>query len=51
MATVRDVVCGMDVDSEKAAASEEHQGKRYYFCSTACRDQFKEDPQRYAQRG
>jgi YHS domain-containing protein len=36
MATVTDPVCGMEIDSEAAAASEEYQGKTYYFCSEGC---------------
>ena len=31
MATVTDPVCGMEIDSAAAAASEEYQGKTYYF--------------------
>jgi YHS domain len=33
MATVTDPVCGMEIDSAAAAASEEYQGKTYYSCS------------------
>ena len=33
MATVTDPVCGMEIDSAAAAASEEYGGKTYYFCS------------------
>src|SRR5215218_6279391 len=33
MATVTDPVCGMEIDTDAAAASEEYQGKTYYFCS------------------
>ena len=36
MATVNDPVCGMEIDSAAAAASEEYEGKTYYFCSEAC---------------
>jgi Cu+-exporting ATPase len=46
--TVKDPVCGMHIDPATAAASEEYDGKTYYFCSQACRDQFKADPPRYA---
>ena len=31
MATVTDPVCGMEIDSTAAAASQEYQGKTYYF--------------------
>jgi YHS domain-containing protein len=35
-----DPVCGMEVDSEQAAATIDSDGTRYYFCSTDCRDEF-----------
>ncbi|MBT4510874.1 MAG: HAD-IC family P-type ATPase, partial [Chloroflexi bacterium] len=48
MATVKDVVCGMDIDPETAAAKEEYKGQTYHFCSTMCQVKFKEDPEKYA---
>jgi YHS domain-containing protein len=42
-----DPVCGMTVTREHAAATYDFQGKTYYFCSTACRDDFVKDPQKY----
>ncbi len=47
MATVKDPVCGMDIDPNNAAATEEHQDKTYHFCSAACHDKFKAEPPRY----
>ena len=47
MATVRDPVCGMDVDPATAAGSEEFEGKTYYFCSTGCLERFRERPQEF----
>jgi Cu+-exporting ATPase len=49
MATVKDPVCGMDVDPKQAAASEKYQGKTYYFCSKSCQSKFKANPKEYAQ--
>ena len=43
----RDVVCGMDVDPAKAAATSEYNGKTYYFCAKACKNKFDADPQKY----
>jgi Cu+-exporting ATPase len=40
MATVRDPVCGMDIDPANAVGSEEYQGKTYYFCSEGCHQRF-----------
>jgi YHS domain-containing protein len=48
MATVTDPVCGMEIDSAAAAASEEYQGTTYYFCSEACHQQFVATPEQYA---
>lgn len=48
--TVKDPVCGMDVDPQHAGAAAVYKGVTYYFCSTAHRDQFEQDPQRYLGR-
>ena len=48
MATVKDPVCGMDIDPNNATATEEYQGKTYHFCSDACHDKFKAEPEKYA---
>jgi Cu+-exporting ATPase len=45
--TVKDPVCGMDIDPNNAVAKEEYQNKTYYFCSVACHDKFKAEPQKY----
>jgi putative ABC transport system ATP-binding protein len=37
---VRDPVCGMEVDPEKAPASVTFDGVAYYFCARGCRDEF-----------
>jgi Cu+-exporting ATPase len=47
-AKVKDPVCGMDVDSQRAAGSHEHRGRTYYFCSKHCLAAFKADPAKYA---
>ncbi|HEU4542768.1 MAG TPA: heavy metal translocating P-type ATPase [Jiangellaceae bacterium] len=39
-----DPICGMSVEREHAAAQASHLGRTYYFCSTACRDEFVADP-------
>jgi uncharacterized membrane protein YraQ (UPF0718 family)/YHS domain-containing protein len=43
-----DPVCGMPVDILDAPATSCHKGRRYYFCSDACRQNFDADPDRYA---
>ncbi len=47
MTTVKDPVCGMDIDPKNAVATEEYQGKTYHFCSAACHDKFKAEPEKY----
>jgi Cu+-exporting ATPase len=47
MALVTDPVCGMQINSDTAAVSAEHNGQTYWFCSTGCRDAFQADPDRY----
>ncbi|MGH9629513.1 MAG: heavy metal translocating P-type ATPase [Bryobacteraceae bacterium] len=43
----RDVVCGMQVDPAKAAATSEYQGRMYYFCSPGCKKKFDADPAQF----
>ena len=38
--TVRDPICGMDIDPKSAAAVVERDGEKFYFCSLHCRDAF-----------
>ncbi|MCL5102407.1 MAG: YHS domain-containing protein [Candidatus Marsarchaeota archaeon] len=42
----KDVVCGMEVDG-KNAESFEYKGKKYYFCSRACKEKFLRGPENY----
>ena len=42
-----DPVCGMTVNPETAAASYEHEGQSYYFCSTHCLNKFRDNPARF----
>jgi YHS domain-containing protein len=46
--TEKDVVCGMQVDSSKAAAESQYKGRTYHFCSESCKVKFEENPSRYA---
>jgi Cu+-exporting ATPase len=48
VATVRDPVCGMDIDPGGAAGSEEFEGMTYYFCSSDCHERFRSERERYA---
>lgn len=48
MARVKDVVCGMTIDSDTAAGQSQFEGRTFYFCSAQCKRQFDADPARYA---
>lgn len=47
MAQVRDVVCGMTVDTETAQHKSEFRGRTYYFCSADCKRAFDQEPASY----
>jgi membrane fusion protein, copper/silver efflux system len=46
-ATVKDVVCGMDIDPNGAAGQVEYEGKTYFFCSNDCKQRFEKSPKQY----
>lgn len=45
--TELDPVCGMKVDSDRAAAKADHAGKTYYFCCLGCKQKFETNPVQY----
>lgn len=45
----KDPVCGMEVDERDASGTSEYEGKTYYFCSTACKEKFDENPDEYTE--
>ena len=45
--TVKDPVCGMDVDPARTPHHVIHVGHDYHFCSGGCRTKFVADPERY----
>ena len=51
MSLVKDPVCGMEVDSTRAAARGTHQDVTYYFCSKDEKDQFDKDPEKFLKDG
>lgn len=46
--TVKDPVCGMEINSDQAVVSEERDEQVFYFCSEHCHQAFLVDPHRYA---
>ncbi|HEY8731631.1 MAG TPA: YHS domain-containing protein [Candidatus Limnocylindria bacterium] len=48
MATAKDPICAMDVDTATPpGGTSVHAGKTYYFCSNGCRKTFEQDPAKY----
>jgi len=45
--TVKDLVCGMDIDPASAAGKSEYNGQTYYFCSLGCKKAFDKNPKKY----
>ena len=45
--SIKDPVCGMEVEPSKAAAMEAFAGETYFFCSEHCHRRFVENPGRY----
>ncbi len=46
--TAKDIVCGYQLDSDRAATfgrTSTYRGKIYYFCSVECKQQFDKDPE------
>ena len=46
-ATVKDPVCGMDVDPASTPHKTNFEGHEYFFCSAGCRAKFQKEPSRY----
>jgi len=45
--TVKDPVCGMDIDAATAAGRTEYKGQTYYFCGAKCNQKFDLNPAQY----
>ncbi|HUU51888.1 MAG TPA: heavy metal translocating P-type ATPase [Candidatus Heimdallarchaeota archaeon] len=43
----KDLVCGMEVNKDEAAASSLYKGEKYNFCSPVCKTKFDENPEKY----
>ncbi|MBI5696498.1 MAG: YHS domain-containing protein [Nitrospirae bacterium] len=49
--TVKDLVCGMDVETKDAKWVYEYKGTKYYFCMKGDLDTFKKDPEKFIKKG
>ena len=47
MEKAKDLVCGMMIDPNTAAATSEYKGKKYYFCAKGCKISFDKDPEKF----
>jgi YHS domain-containing protein len=45
--TVKDPVCGMELEERDVRFTSEYEGKTYSFCSLACKKKFDENPEMY----
>jgi Cu+-exporting ATPase len=51
MAIAIDPVCGMEVDTDGAQLTVEHEGTTYYFCGKGCLLDFQDEPEKYLAPG
>ena len=49
--TVKDPVCGMDIDPSTAAGKSDYKDQTYYFCSPGCKKDFDKEPEKYLGKG
>jgi len=42
-----DPICKMSVNESDAKYTSVHEGKKFYFCSAACKQQFDKNPKKY----
>lgn len=44
---VKDPVCGMEIETAKAAGQTTYVGQTYYFCGSKCKEKFDLSPAQY----
>ncbi|MCW4031672.1 MAG: YHS domain-containing protein [Candidatus Bathyarchaeota archaeon] len=49
-ATVKDPVCGMEIETATAYDKIEHAGRTFYFCSKHCKEEFEKNPKKYSKK-
>jgi YHS domain-containing protein len=45
----KDPVCGMKVDENRGEFQTQFAGKKYFFCSDECREEFEAEPDAYVE--
>ena len=48
--TVKDPVCGMEIEAAKAAGRSEYKGQAYSFCGSKCKEKFDLKPEQYVEK-
>jgi Cu2+-exporting ATPase len=48
--TVKDPVCGMEIEPATAYGKTEYAGRTFYFCSKHCLEEFEKNPEKYASK-
>lgn len=48
--TVKDPVCGMQVNTDAPSATSEYKGRMYYFCALGCKKEFDRHPEKYIEK-
>jgi YHS domain-containing protein len=47
---VKDLVCGMEIETATAAGRTEYKGQTYYFCGSTCKEKFDHNPEQYSRK-
>jgi len=50
MALAKDPICGMTIESTKAAGNSVFNGTTFHFCSVSCKKTFDKNPAKWAQK-
>ncbi len=45
--SVKDPVCGMEVEATAVGAQSEYKNQRYHFCCSGCKGKFDQTPEKY----
>jgi len=46
--SIKDPVCGMELEPDTAEYTVDYDGRTYYFCSADCLEAFEDSPEEYA---
>jgi len=49
--TIKDPVCGAEIEDIESALTENYEMHDYFFCSQECLDKFNEHPEEYSGEG